>query len=583
MILTVTDMHTAGEPVRIVTGGYPRLEGRTILDKRREARERHDHLRRALMLEPRGHSGMYGVIPVEPSRPEAVMGALFTHGEGYSTMCGHATIALGRWLVESGRVPAVEGETRFALELPCGVVSLTCEVENGRVLRTTFESVPAFASRRDLIVEVAGYGPIRLDLAYGGAFYAILPSSALGLDFRETPLPRLTEAAVAVTEAVRRSVPITHPQADDLGFLYGTILTDDAPPPEPTSNLCVFAEGQIDRSPTGSGVTARMALDHARGAIAPWVERLFRGPTRIPFSGRVVGQAGPPDGAVTVAVSGTSAFSGEATFRLEANDPLAHGFGLPPTFGHPRSGTWRSRPSQPNASPSNSTARPSAMERSAASRSPPPQPSSTGDLDRAPRPRPRGESAGAGRRWSRGGRRPRRMVSSTCTLSRVGPLDRGGSRRSRRRARRRPARTGPARHQALDLAPVPHRRDLLLEVRTFREHAQVEHRPRPAPESPPRRRRCRSRPALPLVGFVAIVHVQRAGGVDPHRLVLGDQAHQVEEVAALLHQRAAAAREKRFQASTLWRKGSGARGWRACAAPGLAGAHRADESATGGM
>lgn len=333
MILTVVDMHTAGEPVRIVTGGYPRLAGRTILDKRREARERHDHLRRALMLEPRGHAGMYGVIPVEPGSAGAAIGALFMHNEGYSTMCGHATVALGRWLVESGRVPPVEPLTRFALELPCGVVQVACDLAGGKVTRTTFESVPAFASHRDLLVEVGGgLGPVRLDIAYGGAFYAILPSTALGLDFLATPLARLTEAAVAVTEAVRRSVPISHPEAEDLGFLYGTILTDGAPPPAPSFNLCVFAERQIDRSPTGSGVTARMALDHARGAIGTGVERTFMGPTGLPFGARVIREAGSP-GSVIVAVSGTSAFSGEATFRLEDDDPLAHGFALPRSYG----------------------------------------------------------------------------------------------------------------------------------------------------------------------------------------------------------------------------------------------------------
>jgi proline racemase len=265
MELHVTDMHTAGEPVRIVTGGYPELTGATILDKRREAREHHDHLRRALMLEPRGHAGMYGVIPVKPATAGAAIGALFMHNEGYSTMCGHATIALGRWLVESGQVRATEPETRFALELPCGLVTVACRLERGRVISTSFESVPAFLSHSRIDVQVEGFGTVHLDIAYGGAFYAILPSSTLGLDFFRTPIADLVGAATAITNAVRRSVSITHPDGADLSFLYGTILTDDAPAPAPSCNLCVFAEGQIDRSPTGSGVTARMARDHACG------------------------------------------------------------------------------------------------------------------------------------------------------------------------------------------------------------------------------------------------------------------------------------------------------------------------------
>jgi proline racemase len=333
MELHVTDMHTAGEPVRIVTGGYPELTGATILDKRREAREQHDHLRRALMLEPRGHAGMYGVIPVKPSSADAVIGALFMHNEGYSTMCGHATIALGRWLVESGKVAATAPEARFALELPCGIVQVACRLEGGRVISTSFDSVPAFLSRRDIEIRLPGFGTVPLDIAYGGAFYAILPASALGLDLFRAPVADLVRAATAMTDAVRASVPVTHPDAAELGFLYGTILTDDAPAPDPTYNLCVFAEGQIDRSPTGSGVTARMARDHARGLIAAGDGRTFYGPTGIPFRASIIGAVDGPAPAVTVRVSGASAFSGRSTFVIEANDPLAHGFVLPRAYG----------------------------------------------------------------------------------------------------------------------------------------------------------------------------------------------------------------------------------------------------------
>jgi proline racemase len=335
MRLEVVDMHTAGEPVRIVTGGYPELLGATILDKRREAREHHDHLRRALMLEPRGHAGMYGVIPVRPSLPEAVIGALFTHNEGYSTMCGHATIALGRWLVEGGIVPAVEGETRFAVELPCGLVTVRCAVQNGRVTKTAFDSVPAFLAGRRLSTMFRGR-EVRFDLSYGGAFYALLPSSALGLDFFATPLAVLTEAAAALTAQLRGEIPVTHPVEPDLGFLYGTILTDDAPPPQPSANLCIFAEGQIDRSPTGSGVTARMAADFVCGRIGAGVPRRFFGPTGLPFEGEIIEQksVGGLD-AVTVRVSGHSAFCGRASFEIEPDDPLGFGFALPAHFTPP--------------------------------------------------------------------------------------------------------------------------------------------------------------------------------------------------------------------------------------------------------
>ena len=333
MRLSYLDYHTCGEPVRIVTGGYPELTGATILDKRRQARDSHDHLRRAMMLEPRGHAGMYGVIPVEASHPEAAFGVLFTHNEGYSTMCGHATIALGRYAIERGLVPAVEPVTRFAIEAPCGLLRLACEVADGKVGEVRFESVPAFAHARDRVVEVPGFGSITTDIAYGGAFYCILPASRFGLDLFETSVERLTEAAAALTGAVRAGAPITHPTEPDLGFLYGTIVTDEAGLGETSFNLCIFAERQIDRSPTGSGVTARMALDHAKGLVGLGRTRSFRSITGGRFSGRVLGPAAyPAEGAVTVEVGGLSHLAGEGAFIIEADDPLGLGFALPARF-----------------------------------------------------------------------------------------------------------------------------------------------------------------------------------------------------------------------------------------------------------
>lgn len=325
----VLDMHTAGEPVRIVTGGYPPLRGNTILEKRRDARERLDHIRKVLMLEPRGHAGMYGVIPTEPCDPSADLAVLFTHNEGYSTMCGHATIAIGRWAVESGRVPG----SKFRLEVPCGVVDVEATLANGRVTHSAFESVPSFASHLDQRVAVPGFGDVAFDISFGGAYYAILAASSIGLPFFETPLARLVDAGIRITDAVRRAIPIEHPTEQDLGFLYGTILIDDAPLDQPSYNLCIFAEGQIDRSPTGSGATARMALDHARGRIAAGVTREIRGVSGAGFTA-CVSKVKPEH--VQVRVGGQSHVMGETEFIVEEGDPLAAGFELPVNFGEVR-------------------------------------------------------------------------------------------------------------------------------------------------------------------------------------------------------------------------------------------------------
>jgi trans-L-3-hydroxyproline dehydratase len=326
------DMHTAGEPVRIVTDGYPALPGATILEKRRYAQARLDHIRRHLMLEPRGHADMYGVIPVEPSHPEADLAVLFTHNSGYSTMCGHATIAIARWAVEHKLVPVERPLTTFNLECPCGVVRVTVEVGETGTGAVTFESVPAFASHLDLSISTERFGRVRLNISFGGAFYAILPASRIGLSMLETPLETLIQAGREISAATRAQVVIEHPDAADLAFLYGTILTDDAAPGDAAAslNLCIFGAGQVDRSPTGSGVTARLALDHARGALPIGSRRVFRGLTGEPFTGELLREARAGSRpAVIVRVGGRAYYTGTSTFVIEAEDPLRDGFPIP--------------------------------------------------------------------------------------------------------------------------------------------------------------------------------------------------------------------------------------------------------------
>ena len=323
--IATVEMHTGGEPVRIVTEGYPRLEGATLLAKRRFARERHDEVRRMLMAEPRGHADMYGAVLVEPDLPGAHLAVLFLHNEGYSTMCGHAVVALGRFALDQGMVAAAGDETEVRIQCPCGLV--TARVDSAGAVR--FASVPAFAFARDAVVLTGSWGPVTLDIGYGGAFYAVLPAATLGLDLATSPVGRLVEAAMAVKEAAAAQIPLTHPDDPDLAFLYGTILTDCADPAsgEPTANVCVFANGQVDRSPTGSGVTARLALMHRRGQVAAGAPRVFRSITGAEFEGRVIAttRAGPHP-AVTVEVAGRAFYAGEARFRREPDDPLGGGF-----------------------------------------------------------------------------------------------------------------------------------------------------------------------------------------------------------------------------------------------------------------
>ena len=327
--ITVVDMHTGGEPLRIVTGGYPRIEGRTILEKRAYARDHLDHLRRLLIFEPRGHFDMYGAILVEPTLPEADLAVLFMHNEGYSTMCGHAIIALGRYAVDHEIVASDEPHTTVRIEAPCGLIVANVEVSAGKSGAVSFESVPSFLLERDVEIDLPGYGRIQFDIAYGGAFYALVPAASFGLVIGRDRVRHLADAADRLTKAVQATIAVTHPQEPDLGFLYGTILTDggDGSNGVASRNVCVFAEAEVDRSPTGSGVTARMAAMHARGEVRAGETRLFESVTGSRFAGQIATtcRAGGQE-AVTVRVSGRAFYSGRAEFTLEGDDELGRGF-----------------------------------------------------------------------------------------------------------------------------------------------------------------------------------------------------------------------------------------------------------------
>jgi trans-L-3-hydroxyproline dehydratase len=251
------------------------------------------------------------------------------HNEGYSTMCGHAVIALGRWAVDTGRVPLRQAETPVAIQCPCGLVRARVSIESGKAGAVAFESVPAFAFALDAAVEVPGHGRVVLDIGYGGAFYAVLPAARFDLDVRSSPTRALVDAAAAVTEAARAQVPLAHPDDPDLAFLYGTILTDgaDAWSEEASANICVFAAREVDRSPTGSGVTARLALQYARRRIGLGRPRSFQSITGAIFSGKVVRETRCGDHpAVTVEVSGKAHYTGTARFTLEEDDHIGQGF-----------------------------------------------------------------------------------------------------------------------------------------------------------------------------------------------------------------------------------------------------------------
>jgi proline racemase len=320
--ITTIDMHTGGEPLRVVTGGLPPIAGDTVLEKRRYFRKNYDHLRTSLMFEPRGHADMYGAVIT--SSKDADFDVFFLHNEGYSTMCGHAVIALTKLAIESDWVkgPAV------SFSVPAGRIEATATMENGRVVQTAFRNVPSFVYQRDQVVRVHGLGSVEFDVAYGGAFYAIVDACQFGFSLDASNYSQLIDAGRLIKRTIIETVPIEHPLEPDLSFLYGTIFTGPARlPVNHSRNVCVFAEGEVDRSATGSGVSARAALHHAKAELRLNEKITIESILGSTMTVQVVEQTkyGPYD-AVIPEVGGSAYFTGRAEFWFDPNDHLNHGF-----------------------------------------------------------------------------------------------------------------------------------------------------------------------------------------------------------------------------------------------------------------
>jgi proline racemase len=323
-----TDAHAAGEPLRVILSGFPELPGDTILARRRAAKQHFDHVRTALMWEPRGHADMYGCIIMPPERADSDFGVLFTHNEGFSTMCGHGIIAVSVVMIEEKRAPASEPITTLRIDTPAGLVIARAEVTDGRVGRVTFRNVPSFVSELDATAEVPGIGVIRYDLAFGGAFYAYVQAKDVGLECTPADYRALIEVGMAIKRTVMHTHTIAHPDDPDLGFLYGTIFIGPAQSAEAHSrNVCIFADGEVDRSPTGTGVSGRLAIHHARGEIERNQTIAIESILGTTFTGRVIEETTVgPHKAIIPEVGGTAHITGRHEFVIDPRDPLHKGF-----------------------------------------------------------------------------------------------------------------------------------------------------------------------------------------------------------------------------------------------------------------
>jgi len=326
--ITTIDAHTAGEPLRIIVEGYPELSGDTILARRRQALRNYDRFRTALMWEPRGHADMYGCLITPPVSADADFGVLFLHNEGYSSMCGHGIIAVTKVALEIGLLPINSPETTVKIDTPSGLVTAYARIENGHAESVCFHNVPSFVVALDETVDVPGLGQIRYDLAFGGAFYAYVQAKDAGVQCIPEDYPKLIERGMMIKRAVMAARAIEHPFEKDLNFLYGTIFIG---PPKgekaDSRNVCVFAEGEVDRSPTGTGVSGRMALHYARDEIKIGDPMVIESIIDSCFTGRVVKEVEfGRYRAIIPEVEGQAFITGRHEFVIDPTDPLADGF-----------------------------------------------------------------------------------------------------------------------------------------------------------------------------------------------------------------------------------------------------------------
>jgi trans-L-3-hydroxyproline dehydratase len=339
------DAHAAGEPLRLIVDGFPSPRGRTMLDKREWVRAHADHLRRALMLEPRGHADMYGAILTEPVSPGSHAGVLFMHNEGYSTMCGHGIVAVTTIALERGLLMPGGDGTSVVYDSPAGTIRARARIGAagvgtagtageagrmagaGRVESVAFLNVPSFVLHGGLIVKL-GSRQIRADVAFGGAFYAIVDSEAVGLPIDVPHLPELRRVGMEIKHAIDAAQTVQHPLEPGLRGIYGTIFT--GPPVDERSdlrNVTIFADAEVDRSPCGTGTAAVMAVIDAMGLLSedrPFVHESLIG-TR--FSGRVASRTAVGEyQAIVPEIEGSAWITGEHTFIVDDTDPLKDGF-----------------------------------------------------------------------------------------------------------------------------------------------------------------------------------------------------------------------------------------------------------------
>ena len=322
------DSHTMGEATRIIVGGVPVLKGSTVMEKKKYFLEHYDYIRKMAMLEPRGHADMFGALLTEPCDPSADYGVIFLDGGGCLNMCGHGTIGVCTVLVETGMVKVTEPITEITLEAPAGLVRAQVEVKDGEVVQVSFKNVPAFLYKKDITVDVPELGrKITCDISFGGSFFAIVKDEEMGVEIDPKNLDDIVPKALALRKALNENVEIKHPYLDittvDLVEIYGKAKSSDAD----LQNVVVFGEKQVDRSPCGTGTSAKMADLVARGNLKIGDRFVYESVFQTKFIGVPVEKTTCGDfEAIIPQVTGKAYITGFNDLVLDRRDPLGHGF-----------------------------------------------------------------------------------------------------------------------------------------------------------------------------------------------------------------------------------------------------------------
>ena len=330
-IIDCIDAHTAGEPLRIIKSGVPPIKGNTMLEKRKYFKKNYDNIRKLLMLEPRGHSGMYGCIITSSVTKDGDIGVLFTHNDGLSTMCGHGIIAVTKVAIETG-ILEIENSSykKVKIDTPAGRVVAIAELENGFVKNVKFNNVPSFVYKEDLELNMDDYGKVTINIVFGGAFYVFVSASEFNLKVEPKFLSKLVEIGMKLKYKVMDIIKVEHPIEKDLNGIYGTIFTEPLINKRNkiiSKNVCVFADGQVDRSPTGTGTGARVALLNKKGFMDKKHELINKSIIDTIFTGRIVEfNKIQKFNSIIPQIEGNANIIGFNKIVLEPDDPLSNGF-----------------------------------------------------------------------------------------------------------------------------------------------------------------------------------------------------------------------------------------------------------------